>query len=97
MEEAGPIDDPFCEAALHPDEAVADFECHLPVNGANCAALLASGFRWTSAAAAAAREHRVSAAAVVEIRKADEHLHRERQELPCRLVEGDPKAPLAQV
>ena len=71
------IGDPFCEGALHPDEPVWYIQCRLPVNGANCAALLATGFRWTSEAASAARAYRIAATVVGQVRLAIEKLHRE--------------------
>jgi hypothetical protein len=81
METAERIDDPFCEGALYPDEVVEYDQCRLPANGANCAALLATGFRWTSEAARAAKEYRISATVVGQIREAIEKLHREREGL----------------
>jgi hypothetical protein len=72
------IDDPFCEGARYPDEDVWYTQCRVLGNRANCAALLATGFRWTSEAASAAKEYRIEATVVGQIRLAIEKLHRER-------------------
>jgi hypothetical protein len=88
-EKAESIHDPFCEGAFYPDEAVDYCQCRLPVNGANCAALLAAGFRWTSEAAGAANEYRVPATVVEQIREASEELHRERDRLWLGYLETD--------
>jgi hypothetical protein len=88
MEKFEWIDDPFGEGALYPDEPTEYSQCRLPVNGANCAALLATGFCWTSEAAGAANEYRVSATVVEQIREASEELHRESERLCERLWSG---------
>jgi hypothetical protein len=84
VDQAEHIGDPFCEGALYPDEAVWYIQCRLPANGANCAALLATGFRWTSEAASAAKEYRIAATVVAQIRLAIEKLHREHTALWSR-------------
>jgi len=89
MEKAERIDDPFDKGALYPDEPTEYSQCSLPVNGANCAALLATGFRWTSEAAGAAIGYRVSATVVGQIREASEELHREGERLCWRHRETD--------
>jgi hypothetical protein len=53
------------------------FECSMPVNGQNCAALMATGFNWTNAAQVAS-EFQVPALAVAQIRRAIEQQHRDR-------------------
>jgi hypothetical protein len=95
MAEAVEIDDPFSAGALYADEVVWYYKRRLPVNAANCAALLASGFRWTNEAADAATEFRISAAAVEAIRRAGEKHHRESEELLMGRRGADAKATAA--
>jgi len=85
------IRNPFCEGAVYPDEAVWYTQSRLPANGANCAALLAAGFCWTGEAASAAKEYRISATALEEIREAIEKLHCDRKDLLARLFAADPE------
>jgi hypothetical protein len=81
MENGEGIEAPPWESAFYPDEPVWYIQCDLPPNGANCAALLATGFPWTSEAASAAKAYRISATVVGQIRLAIEKLHRERAAL----------------
>jgi hypothetical protein len=89
MGKAEPITDPFGEEALYPDERVSYSQCSVPSNGGNCAALLATGFRWTSEAARAAKEYRISAPVVEQIRAASRNVHREQVELLQRFLKGN--------
>jgi hypothetical protein len=91
MEEAEFIDDPFGDCWVFPDEARCYFHYRMPGNGANCAALLATGFRWTSEAASAAKEYRIAAAVVAQVRLAIEKLHREDMALWGRCTEESRK------
>jgi hypothetical protein len=90
-EQAECIADPFSEGALYPDEPVEYYRCRLPVNGANSAALLATEFRWTAAAAATAKAFRISGSVVAKVREAIATLHTEREELLERYLQGTPE------
>jgi hypothetical protein len=61
------------------------FECSMPVNGQNCAALMATGLNWTNDAAQVASEFQVPALAVAQIRRAIERQHRDGVEKLHRL------------
>lgn len=87
-EEAESIPDPFDEGALYPDERVWYFESRLPVQEANGAALLATGFPWAKQAADAAKQYPVPAAVVERIREAMEKVHRQRTHVLRHCLNG---------